>query len=68
MTDWTARDLKVDISRLFEGKVNVEAWQDGKVAHKFGNDYQKKTYTAEGNITVHLAPGGGWAAIITQYK
>ena len=66
MTDWTERDLKVDVSRLFSGKVNVEAWQDGKVAHKFGNDYQKKTYTAEGEITVHLAPGGGWAAIITR--
>ena len=65
MTDWTGRDLKVDISRLFDGKVQVEAWQDGKVAHKFGNDYQKKSYTAEGPIDIHLAPGGGWAAIIT---
>jgi alpha-glucosidase len=66
MTDWTERDLKVDISKLFEGKVQVEAWQDGKVAHKFGNDYQKKNYTAEGSIDIHLAPGGGWAAIISK--
>lgn len=66
MTDWTERDLKVDISRLLQGKVNVEAWQDGKVAHKFGNDYQKKSYTAEGSINIHLAPGGGWAAIIRK--
>ena len=66
MTDWTERDLKVDVSKLFEGQVNVEAWQDGKVAHKFGNDYQKKTYTAEGIIDIHLAPGGGWAAIIKK--
>ena len=66
MTDWTERDLKVDVSKLFEGQVNVEAWQDGKVAHKFGNDYQKKVYTAEGTIDIHLAPGGGWAAIITK--
>ena len=66
MTDWTERDLKVDVSRLFEGKVQVEAWQDGKVAHKFGNDYQKKNYTAEGSIDIHLAPGGGWAAIISK--
>ena len=66
MTDWTERDLKVDISKLFEGKVNVDAWQDGKVAHKFGNDYQKKNYTAEGSIDIHLAPGGGWAAIISK--
>ena len=66
MTDWTARDLKVDVSKLFEGQVKVEAWQDGKVAHKFGNDYQKKTYMAEGTIDIHLAPGGGWAAIITR--
>ena len=66
MTDWTARDLKVDVSKLFDGQVKVEAWQDGKVAHKFGNDYQKKVYTAEGSIDIHLAPGGGWAAIITR--
>ena len=66
MTDWTERDLTVDISKLLDGPVNVEAWQDGKVAHKFGNDYQKKSYTAEGSINIHLAPGGGWAAIITK--
>ena len=67
MTDWTERDLKVDISRLAgDAQVNVEAWQDGKVAHKFGNDYQKKTYIAKGSIDIHMAPGGGWAAIITK--
>ena len=67
MTDWTERDLKVDISRLVgDAQVNVEAWQDGKVAHKFGNDYQKKSYAAKGDIGIHLAPGGGWAAIITK--
>lgn len=66
MTDWTERDLKIDLSKLFKGQVNIEAWQDGKVAHKFGNDYQKKTYTAEGEIIIHLAPGGGWAAIISR--
>ena len=66
MTDWTQRDLTVDISRLCDGLVNVESWQDGKCAHKFGNDYQKKSYSAEGSIDIHLAPGGGWAAIITR--
>ena len=67
MTDWTERDLKVDISRLAgDAQVNVEAWQDGKVAHKFGNDYQKKTYIAKESIDIHMAPGGGWAAIITK--
>ncbi len=67
MTDWTERDLKVDISRLVgDAQVKVEAWQDGKVAHKFGNDYQKKNYIAKESIDIHLAPGGGWAAIITK--
>ncbi len=66
MTDWTERDLAVDLSKLVgEAQVEVEAWQDGKVAHKFGNDYQKKTYVAKESIDIHLAPGGGWAAIIT---
>lgn len=66
MTDWTERDLRIDLSRLVDGEVRVDAWQDGKVAHKFGNDYQRKSYLAKGVVDIHLAPGGGWAAIITR--
>ncbi len=66
MTDWTERDLRIDISRLVDGEVRVDAWQDGKVAHKFGNDYQKKSYIVKDSIDIHLAPGGGWAAIVTH--
>lgn len=66
MTDWTERDLRIDLSRLVDGEVRVDAWQDGKVAHKFGNDYQKKSYIVKDSIDIHLAPGGGWAAIVTH--
>ena len=66
MTDWTGRDLRIDLSRLVDGEVRVDAWQDGKVAHKFGNDYQKKSYIVKDSIDIHLAPGGGWAAIVTH--
>ena len=66
MTDWTERDLRIDLSRLVDGEVRVDAWQDGKVAHKFGNDYQKKSYIVRDSIDIHLAPGGGWAAIVTH--
>ena len=27
---------------------------------------EKKSYTADGTIDIHLAPGGGWAAIISK--
>ena len=51
--------------KITKGHISFEQ-SDMHFVEKFGNDYQKKTYTAEGTIDIHLAPGGGWAAIITK--
>ena len=66
MTNWTGRDLEVDLSFLPPGKFWMEAYQDGVNADRMASDYQK-TRTQVTNATkikITLAPGGGWAARI----
>jgi alpha-glucosidase len=66
MTDWTPRDLEIDLSFLPQGSFNMEAYQDGVNADRYASDYKKGTsqVTAASKLKVHLAPGGGWAARI----
>jgi len=66
MTNWTGRDLEVDLSFLPSGTFSMEAYQDGVNADRFASDY-KKTKTQVSNsqkLKITLAPGGGWAARI----
>jgi alpha-glucosidase len=70
MTDWTARDLEIDFSFLSPGNSQMEAYQDGVNADRFGSDY-KKVKSQIGKSTklkVKLAEGGGWAARIYPAK
>jgi alpha-glucosidase len=66
MTDWTPRDLEIDLSFLPQGSFTMEAYQDGVNADRNASDYKKGTsqVTAASRLKVHLAPGGGWAARI----
>ena len=66
MTDWTLRDLLVDLSFLGDGNFTIEAYQDGANANRFANDYKKTTSQVNkgSKLKIHLAPGGGWAARI----
>src|SRR2546425_7232155 len=41
MTDWTARELEVDLSFLPEGTFELDAYQDGVNADRFGSDYKR---------------------------
>lgn len=76
MNNWQARDLTVDLSRLvtpndttgklekMNGKANIFA--DGINADREATDY-KHTYrqvTSNDKLQIHLAPGGGWTAIV----
>jgi alpha-glucosidase len=67
MTNWTARDLTIDFSFLPEGEYKIEIWQDGINADRNAVDYKKTSQTVNRNtkLNVHLAPGGGWAAIVS---
>ena len=76
MNNWQARDLTVDLSHLvtpndktrklekLNGKANIFA--DGINADREATDY-KHTYrqvTSDDKLLIHLAPGGGWTAIV----
>ncbi len=66
MTDWSPRDLTLDLAFLGPGEHAAEIYKDGVNADRNASDYrrvQKKLQAGE-RITVHLAPGGGWAARI----
>jgi len=64
MTDWTARDLEIDFSFLSAGSYEIESYEDGVNARRFGNDYVKtKRPVDKGTkLRIKLAEGGGWAA------
>lgn len=68
MTNWTPRDLTIDFSFLPVGNYKIDIWQDGINADRNANDYKKifQNITNETKMNIHLAPGGGWAAIITK--
>lgn len=68
MTDWTPRDIQVNCSFLGRGKFQLTQWADGVNADRNATDCRKetKTITSADRLTIHLAPGGGWAARITK--
>jgi len=67
MTDWTDRELTVDFSFLGPGRYTIEIYADGINADRYGNDYKKDTaeISVADKMKIKLAPGGGWAAIIS---
>jgi alpha-glucosidase len=66
MTDWTPRNLEIDLSFLPEGTFTLEAYQDGTNADRYASDYKKTSTRVDRTtkLTLHLASGGGWAARI----
>jgi alpha-glucosidase len=70
MTDWTARELPIDLSFLGQGRFEMTAYQDGAAAATRASDYRKTTVpvAAATRLAVKLAPGGGWAARIRPMR
>ena len=70
MTNWTARELEIALSFLRGGKYKADILEDGINADHFACDYRIVTRSASGGETLkaHLAPGGGWAAILSAGK
>lgn len=66
MTDWTPREVAIDLSFLPAGKFSLAAWEDGPNADRTGSDYRKTTTAVDRNskLIIKLAPGGGYAARI----
>lgn len=62
VTNWTERDLVLDLSFIGKSDAKAEAFVDGPNAAKFAQDYARKELKIEnGKLKVHLAPGGGFA-------
>jgi alpha-glucosidase len=70
ITDWTKRDLDLDLSFLPVGKYSMDIFQDGVNADRFAGDYKRvKSEVKSGDkVKIHLAPGGGWAARISPVQ
>ncbi len=66
MTDWTARELTLDLSFLGEGEHTAEIFEDGINADRNACDYRRveKSLSSAKPLTIRLAPGGGWVARI----
>jgi alpha-glucosidase len=64
MTNWSARDITVDLSFLGEGSYKATIFEDGVNAGRDATDYTRKviTVTAKDKLNVKMASGGGWAA------
>jgi alpha-glucosidase len=67
LTDWSARDLELDLSFLGEGEFVMDIFEDGINADRYASDYKHKMLEVRSGVkmNIHLAPGGGWTARIT---
>jgi alpha-glucosidase len=63
INNWTARNLTLNLSELKIGGREVRIVRDGPNAEKIAADHLHETMTipANGEINIHLAPGGGFA-------
>jgi alpha-glucosidase len=70
MTDWTSRDLQLDLSFLPQGRHELDEYKDGINADRIGSDYQrvKSIVNNKTRLSLKLAPGGGWVARIRGLK
>ena len=66
LNNWTPRDITLDLAKLGIASSTADIFADGANAHRTANDYKHttKTVTTGEKINIHLAPGGGWTAVI----
>jgi 2-polyprenyl-3-methyl-5-hydroxy-6-metoxy-1,4-benzoquinol methylase len=68
MTDWTAREVPLDLAFLGDGRWEMEVFADGPNADRYGADWRREArqVTAADHLTIRMAPGGGWVARFTR--
>jgi alpha-glucosidase len=61
MSDWTARELSIELSFLGEGDYEAEICEDGINADRYPSDYTIRTETVnkKTRLPIKMAPGGG---------
>jgi alpha-glucosidase len=70
MTNWDARDVEIPLGFLGTGEYEAEIFADGADADRVATslDVTKKRVTLDDKLSIHLAPGGGLAVIVTPVK
>lgn len=65
ITDWDERELALDLS-FIGGAPLMEIFRDGANAHRAARDYKHvwEPFPQDGKVSVKMAPGGGWAAVL----
>ena len=68
MTDWDERDLVIDLYFLEGDSYQIRLWKDGVNADRNAEDFSREetTITSSDKLHINLAPGGGFAAIISR--
>ena len=68
MTDWSRRDMELDLGFLPAGNYSVTIYRDGPNADKAARDFaiDTKTLASPKTISLHMASGGGWVAIFRK--
>ena len=68
ITDWTSRDFELDLSFLDGGAYELIEFVDGKNVDRYAEDFAKHVIHFERtpNHSIHLASGGGYAAILRK--
>jgi alpha-glucosidase len=66
MTDWTPREIEIDLSFLDAGIHQMKIIKDGANAGKDATDLkvENKMVSSTDKMKISMAPGGGWVAII----
>ncbi len=64
MNNWAPRELEIDFSFLPAGDFQMEAYEDGVNANRYGSDYKFENLTVNNTkkMKIQLASGGGWVA------
>ena len=66
LTNWTPREIELDLSFLGDGNYKIELFKDGINADRAARDYKKETLPvpADRKLKIKMASGGGYAAKI----
>ena len=66
LTNWSAREMTIDLAFLGKGAYSAEIFNDGINANKDPTDYKRKMVkvTSADKLKINMANGGGFAMII----
>ena len=67
LTDWNSREVSIDL-KPFASNGKITLWSDGINADRAACDYRKSEIAYQDNITVQMAPGGGFVLVISNHS